>query len=69
VYAEAGLRVRRHIRELLFNHDRSVTAVGKQALTGLYSSLSSGIIERNLDAYREEVHAEEARGEQPSVIV
>ena len=69
VFSEAGSRVRRHIRELLFNDDQRVAAVGKHSLAGLYGWLSAGVIERNLEDYREEVRMDESHVEKHSVIV
>ncbi|HKR79084.1 MAG TPA: hypothetical protein VJR69_05215, partial [Nitrospira sp.] len=69
VLEEAGARVKRHIRGLLFNDDKSSTAVGTKALTGSYPSLSTGIIQRNLEDYREAVGAEAPQVEGHSLIV
>ncbi len=69
VLGEAGARVKRHIRELLFNDDKRTTAVGTKALTGSFPSLSAGIIERNLEDYREAVGAEAPPVEKHSLIV
>ncbi|HKT33430.1 MAG TPA: acyl-CoA dehydrogenase family protein [Nitrospira sp.] len=52
VCTEAKARVSQQIRELITNHDTSVTTLGAKALSGMYPSLSSGIIERNLEDYR-----------------
>ena len=52
VFAEARLRIKGHIRELLWNQDTPVTVLGTKALGGTYPSLSKGIIERNLEDYR-----------------
>lgn len=69
VLGDAGARVKRHIRELLFNDDKRRTAVGTKALTGSFPSLSAGIIERNLEDYREAVGAEAPQVEKHSLIV
>ena len=69
VLGEAGARVKRHLRELLFNDDKRASAVGTMALTGSYRSLSTGVIERNLEDYREAVGAEEPQIEKHSLIV
>ena len=69
VLGDAGARVKRHIRELLFNDDKRTTAVGTKALTGSFPSLSAGIIERNLEDYREAVGAEAPQVEKHSLIV
>lgn len=57
VFREASLRVKHQIRELLLNHDTPPTILGTKALSGIYPSLSKGIIERNLEDYRMRVHA------------
>ncbi|HSA63874.1 MAG TPA: acyl-CoA dehydrogenase family protein [Nitrospira sp.] len=57
VFREASLRVKHQIRELLLNHDTPPTILGTKALSGIYPSLSKGIIERNLEDYRMQVHA------------
>ena len=49
---QAKSRVKRHIRELIVNHDTPLTSLGTKALSGTYPSLSTGIIERNLEDYR-----------------
>jgi alkylation response protein AidB-like acyl-CoA dehydrogenase len=69
VLEEAGERVKRHIRGLIFNDDKRSTAVGTNALTGSYPSLSTGIIERSLEDYREAVGAEEHQVDKHSLIV
>ena len=52
VFAEARLRIKQQIRELVFNQDNPVAVLGTKALGGTYPSLSKGIIERNLEDYR-----------------
>jgi len=69
VLGEAAARVKRHMRELLFNDDKKTAAVGTKALTGSYRSLSTGVIERNLEDYREAVGAEAPQVERHSLIV
>jgi alkylation response protein AidB-like acyl-CoA dehydrogenase len=51
VYREATQRIDQNIRELIRNRDELVTIVGKRALSGTYSSLSDGIIRRDLQDY------------------
>ena len=51
VFREAAQRIDHNIRELIFNSDEPVTAVGKRALSGTYPSLSDGIIQRGLQDY------------------
>ncbi len=50
-FREARQRVEHHIQELIRNQDAAVTAVGEKAANGTYSSLSGGIIRRNLQDY------------------
>jgi alkylation response protein AidB-like acyl-CoA dehydrogenase len=52
LFRTARPRIRRQIRELLFNQDESLTAIGGRALRGEYRFLSSGVIRRALDDYR-----------------
>jgi hypothetical protein len=59
VFNEASSRVTQQIPKLLFNNDAPVGAIGRRTLNGTYPSLSHGIIERNLEAYR-------ARGNTPA---
>jgi hypothetical protein len=59
VFNEASSRVTQQIGELIYNHDARVAALGRKTLNGTYPSLSHGIIERNLEAYR-------ARGNTPA---
>jgi alkylation response protein AidB-like acyl-CoA dehydrogenase len=57
VFAEASARVKQQIRECILNHDTPLTTVGRKALSGTYSSLSKGIIERKLEDYRVPIDA------------
>ena len=52
LFGEARSRIKQQIRELILNHDSSLTAVGRKTLNGAYPSLSQGIIERTLEDYR-----------------
>jgi alkylation response protein AidB-like acyl-CoA dehydrogenase len=57
VFGEARSRVKQQIRELILNYDTPARILGTKALSGTYPSLSRGIIERNLEAYRGPVAA------------
>ena len=69
VIAESTSRVNKQIRELIFNRDIPMTIVGTKALNGTYPSLSTGIIERNLEDYRVRVAAPSNAVEKPEHAV
>lgn len=50
-FREAQHRIEHNIQGLIRNQDRVVASVGGKALSGRYASLSSGIIQRNLQDY------------------
>jgi alkylation response protein AidB-like acyl-CoA dehydrogenase len=47
----AKRRVRRNIRELIWNHDAQLAETGRRALRGQYPSLMQGVIQRGLSDY------------------
>ncbi len=69
IFRGATHRVEQHIRELIRNQDRAMTAVGVKALSGTYPSLVGGIIRRTLQDYSRQKNAPKAREENVRKVV
>ncbi len=52
-YRSSRMRIRKLLWQLLHNDDRHSEAIGKHAITNQYSELNQGIIQRDLEDYRQ----------------